>query len=95
MDGTRKTTRFSSFGLFTLVLCALMATSAQAQFRASLRGTITDPSGAVVLGAKLALTDKSTNQTLTAQTNASGVYTFNALATDYFRFTIEQKGFEK
>lgn len=95
VGGTRKGTRILCIGLLSLVLFTLMVTTAEAQFKASLRGTVADPSGAVIPGARLSLRDKSTNQTQIAQTNASGVYTFNALAPDVYELTIAQKGFER
>ena len=69
------------------LLCAILfatvvfaASAAHAQFRASIQGTVTDPTGAVIPGATLTFTDTDTNHALTATSNGSGVYNFNALA---------------
>ena len=40
----------------------------QAQYRTSIQGTVTDPSGAVVSGATVTLTNNETNQSLQATT---------------------------
>lgn len=68
---------------------------AQAQFRASIQGTVSDPSGAVIPNAKLSLKDLGTNRVLTATSNASGVYNFNALPPDNFSLTITATGFKQ
>jgi hypothetical protein len=57
----------------------LFLTSAQAQYRASIQGTVTDPTGAVVPDATITLTDKETGRVLTATSNDRGVYNINAL----------------
>jgi len=77
------------------VFCLMMfAFSAQAQFRASLRGTVTDPQGAAVAGAKVTLVDTSTNHTLLSTSDASGIYQFNALPAAPYRLTVEAQGFK-
>src|SRR5580658_2248468 len=71
------------------------ATTAYAQFGASLRGTVADPSGAVISGATVTLTNKDTNQAKTSQSDSSGIYTFNALAPGSYRIVAERQGFKK
>jgi hypothetical protein len=75
------------------ILVLLSVTVAQAQFRASLRGTVTDPTGAVVPGASLTLVDIDTNATQKAISNAADDYTFNALPPAPYRLTISRSGF--
>src|ERR1700748_3126632 len=77
------------------VTAAFSASAAHAQFRTSIQGTVTDSTGAVIPGATLTLTDTDTNHVITATSNASGVYTFNALPTDHFNLTIIAKGFKQ
>ena len=64
-----------------------------AQFRASIQGTVTDPTGAVVSGATLTLVDLGTSKTITATSNASGTYNFAGLAPDRYRLTSTAPGF--
>ncbi len=71
------------------------AATGHAQFRASIQGTVTDPGGAVVPGAALSLTDTDTNKVLTATSNGSGTYNFNALAPDHYRLKVEAPGFQQ
>ncbi len=79
------------------LLVALLGTAtagAHAQFRSSIQGTVSDPSGAVIPGATLTLTDQATNKVLTVTSNADGVYNFNALAPDHFKLTAAAPGFK-
>jgi len=78
---------------FSFILL-LMAPLVQAQFRASLQGTVTDPSGAVIPGATVKLTNLDTNQVLTSTTTDAGLYNFNALASSHYSLTIERDGFK-
>jgi hypothetical protein len=78
--------------LFLLALCVLPA---NAQFRTSIQGVVTDPQGAVVPGATLTLTDQATNSTVVRTSDATGVFNFNALPADTFTLVVEREGFEK
>jgi hypothetical protein len=81
---------------FALVACLFLATApARAQFRASIQGTVTDTSGAVIPGATVSLKDNATNHVTTATTSGSGVYTFNALPPNRFTLTVDATGFKK
>jgi hypothetical protein len=68
---------------------------AQAQYRAGLQGTVSDPTGAVVPGATVTIVDKETNQTQTVTTDGSGTYTFNRLAPALYTVAVEAQGFAK
>ena len=57
-------------------------------------GTITDPTGAVVPSAKLALVNQATQVTQEAQTNASGFYTFKALPVGRYKLSVTLSGFQ-
>ncbi len=77
------------------LLFAIVPGTVQAQFRASLRGTLTDPQGAVVPGATVTLTNKDTNATLTSTSDDNGIYQFNALPAAPYRLSVERTGFQK
>jgi hypothetical protein len=77
--------------LFSIVLLS----SAQAQFRASIRGVITDPQGAVVPGATVTLVNKATNQKFTATSDSNGIYQFNALQSAPYQLTVDAKDFQQ
>lgn len=75
--------------------CLLCAGTAIAQFRTSVQGTVTDPSGAVVPGATLTLRDNATNAIITRTSNPDGVFNFNALPSDQFTLTVTAPGFQQ
>ena len=74
---------------------ACLTVLAHAQFRASLRGTVTDPQGAVVVGAKVTLTEVGTNHASVSISDANGIYQFNALPSVPYRLTVEGQGFKQ
>ena len=74
---------------------ALLATPASAQFRASIQGTVTDSTGAIVPNATLTLLDTDNNRSITATSNDSGTYNFNALAPDHYTLTATAAGFQQ
>jgi hypothetical protein len=81
--------------LIAAVLLFALSPLAHAQFRASLRGTVSDPTGAVIPDATVTLVDKQTNETRVSTSDGSGLYSFNALAADPYRLTVERQGFKK
>src|SRR5215472_16343251 len=79
-----------------LLFCSfLFLASAHAQYRASIQGTVTDPSGAVIPDATVTLTNQETGQALTANTNSAGVYNFNALPPSSYMIKVEKPGFKQ
>jgi hypothetical protein len=78
-----------------LLGCAFALTiSAQAQYRASIRGVVTDPSGALVSDANVTLLNTETNLAMTAKSDQNGIYLFNALPAAHYKLTIEHPGFK-
>lgn len=72
-----------------------LAAAAEAQYRASIQGVVTDPQGTLVSGATVTLTNHETSQTLTTTTNDSGIYNFNGLPPSQYSITAEKPGFKK
>jgi hypothetical protein len=60
----------------------------------SIQGTVTDPSGAVVGGAKITITNKSTQEPKNVTTNASGIYTSGGLIPGSYNVRVEATGFK-
>ena len=56
-------------------------------------GTVTDPSGAVVSGALITLTHRSTNKQRSVRTNTDGIYDLPALAPGGYDLKVEMLGF--
>lgn len=80
---------------FTAAGLAALSLSASAQFRASIQGTVTDAQGGVIPNATLTLTDTDTNRVITATSNESGTYNFNALAPDHYTLSASAAGFQQ
>jgi hypothetical protein len=59
----------------------------------TLAGTITDKSGAVILGATVTATENATNTSHTATTNSSGGYRFDVLAPGTYSLKVTMSGF--
>jgi hypothetical protein len=78
-----------------LLAVTFFVASAHAQFRASLRGTVSDAQGAVVAGATVTLVDTGTKHTLVSTSDANGIYQFNALPPAPYRLTAEAQGFKQ
>ena len=87
-----------NFFMLGLALClTLIAVSAQAQVTTgSVKGTVLDPNNAVVSGAKVVITRKSTAESLETTTSESGAFQFNSLqpGSDY-TITVEASNFKK
>ena len=82
--------------MLSLPVLFLLAGTALAQTTistGSIQGTITDPSGAVVSGAKVTIRNKETNQSSAALTNSSGTYASGALIPGSYEVRIEASGF--
>ena len=82
-------------GVILLMVVCTLSTVGYAQFRTSIQGAVTDPTGAVIPGATLTLIDLQNNQTITQTSSDTGVYSFNGLPADHFTLTVEKGGFQK
>jgi hypothetical protein len=67
---------------------------AQSAGTAGLAGTVTDPSGAVVPGVTVTLTNTDTNQARTTRTAGDGVYKFSLIPPGNFKVKFEASGFK-
>ena len=80
--------------LITITLLFIVSLASQAQtITGSINGTVTDPTGAIVPGTKVAVTSVDTNQTTTTTTNAAGVYNVRFLQVGHYKVAIEASGF--
>src|SRR5208337_3189860 len=59
----------------------------------SITGTVTDPTGAVVSGAKIVITNTGTGQALTLAANAGGAYASGSLDPGTYKVQVSAKGF--
>ena len=90
------TTRFSRTLVAIVVVFALAGILfAQTTISTgSIQGTVTDPSGAVVSGAKVTITNKATGQTVNLTSSSSGAYSSGGLLPGNYVLRVENKGFQ-
>lgn len=80
---------------WSLLAVLLVASAALAQVTtATFYGLVQDPSGAVIPGAEITMTNELTGITTRQVTNASGDFALNFLPIGRYTLTIERKGFK-
>jgi hypothetical protein len=79
--------------LFAVCLLGALPVWSQSTSTGTVAGTITDPSGAVVPGAAVTLTDPSTGTTRTAEANATGRYFFADVPPGTYSISASKEGF--
>ena len=91
--------RKANFNLLSLMGClalfAMFSIVANAQFKAALQGTVTDSSGAVVVGANVILTSSENNREVKTVTSDAGFYRFNGLAPGNYKVAVTQTNFKQ
>ncbi len=89
-----RTLRFLTLAFSTLLLFAgIPAAHAQVD-RAELEGTVTDPSGSVVVGADVKIVAVDTGLSDEQKTNSKGYYRFPGLAVGAYKVTVAGPGFK-
>jgi hypothetical protein len=83
---------FSSWFLILILAAGTSLAMAQSA-TTSLRGSVKDPSGALVPGATVDLTDSETGTSYHATTNSSGFYIFPVVTPAHYLITVESRGF--
>jgi hypothetical protein len=83
----------SSVALAFGVLLAVLPLRAQVD-TGSITGTVTDPSGAVVSGAKVTLTNEGTAATLATTTGSDGGYKFSPVRVGSYKLNVAAQGFK-
>ena len=78
----------SVFLLFTGNLTAL------AQSSGTIQGTVTDPSGAAVVGGKVTIRNEGTGEERTTETDSAGAYQVAALAVGTYQIQVQAQGFQ-
>lgn len=89
--------RASLFFVLTIFCAAFFVSSGTAwgQATTSLRGTVTDPSGASIPNAKVTLADKGTGYTRETSTDRDGAYQLPQLPPATYSLTVTAQGFKR
>lgn len=80
--------------VFVAVAC-LITSFAFAQENASITGTVTDPTGAVIPNATVILTNDATSYQQKSKANSDGIYLFGNLNVGKYSLSVTAKGFQK
>jgi hypothetical protein len=83
-----------NYCLAVLVIMSFAALAGAQSIDGTLRGEVTDPSGAVVAGAKVTATNVGTNVSTDTITSTSGTFNFPNLLPGMYKVTIETSGFQ-
>jgi len=78
----------------SFLLCAGVAAHAQSSSTGDIRGTVTDPSGAVVPGATVSVMNINTGEEKIFKTNRDGIYDTVSTPNGHYTVTITASGFE-
>ncbi len=81
-------------GLLLLSLLVAAAPALAQRVASTIRGSVSDTSGAVIVGAKVTVKNEATGLTRTSETNASGTYAFADLPIGTYSIDVEYPGFK-
>jgi Carboxypeptidase regulatory-like domain len=90
LDMTRKVTRISV--LLAVGLAASIGFGQNAN-TGEIKGTVSDPSGAVVSGVTVTITNVQTGVNTVTTTNPAGIYDVPSIPTGEYRITFSKNGF--
>ena len=80
--------------LFLVGLCVATSANAQTQYSAAISGTVIDPSGAAVSGAKVTVSSPERGITHDYTTESNGFYLFSQLPPGVYNLDVEVAGFK-
>ncbi|HYL15113.1 MAG TPA: TonB-dependent receptor [Terriglobales bacterium] len=80
---------FFCFGLVAVERCHAQSETA------TVSGTVTDSSGAVLVGIKITIVNDDTNVSVETKTNGAGVYNIPSLRPGRYHMFVEQQGFKQ
>src|SRR5260370_22814433 len=86
--------RSSIFVLCTMACLMAACAYGRGGGNAAMTGTVTDPTGAVIVGANVTMTQIGTDVKRTASTNENGQFTIPSLSPANYRLSVEAGGFK-
>ncbi len=81
-------------GVVTTLSLSTLSAAAQLAGKGAVTGTVTDPTGAVVPGATVTITNTETGFTLSATSASAGEFTLSPLDAGIYTITVKATGFE-
>src|SRR5215471_3295421 len=92
--GVMRTFRFIVFCVFSFMIVLTSRSAFAQRATGSVNGTVTDPTGSVVVDANATLTNQDTNVVSHATTNRSGYFVFLDVAPGPYLLKISKEGFK-
>ncbi len=89
----RRLARIACCWMFLLAMWTMRPSAFAQNAQGTIVGHVTDPSGAVVVGATVIMTDKDTNVSTTLTTNSAGDYSAAAINPGNYSITADAPGF--
>ncbi len=90
----RQTERLLQYFLVACFFCCVVIfAAAQGSYRAQLRGTVTDSSGALIRAVSVTITDSGTNISSVSHTDEKGEYYFTGLRPSTYSVKVQLAGF--
>lgn len=86
---------YVALSILALVLLAGPSASAQGGGNVAITGTVSDPTGAVITGATVTVTELSTSIVRTDKTKGSGEFNFTALPPSTYKVSVQAQGFKE
>ena len=86
--------RRAAFGLLVTLMTTILAVGQTSTTSGAIRGTVTDPQGAVLATATVTITSQGTAAVRTASTDQGGQYTVGLLPPEVYTMTIAAPGFK-
>jgi hypothetical protein len=83
-----------ALALLAIAVVTAVAANAQIGATATIQGTVTDPSGAVIPGAEVTVTNKDTGAVNQQKTTKSGFYSISPLPAGSYTVSVSARGFK-
>lgn len=84
---------YAVLGLCFWLCLSVVSIRAQVTGQGTISGTVTDPSGAVIVGAQLTITNIATNVAASSTTNSTGYFEVNHLNPGVYKISVMSSGF--
>src|SRR5689334_11052356 len=81
--------------LAAMLFVAFAGCNAWSQAYATINGSVTDPAGQAITGAKVIVTNMANGQSRSVNTNQDGLYVVTSLNPGTYTVSVEQSGFKK
>jgi len=93
-SSSRRSAVLAVLAITVLLACSVSIYAQTTISTGSIQGTVTDPTGAAVSGAKVTITGKGTGKAISVETNSAGLYVSGALTPGDYTVRIEAQGFK-